>query len=164
MALARVGDHARAESLVEELEKSNPLNTVLKVYWLPTIKAAIGLNKGHSAQSLVSLEPQPPTSSAGPLRCNREHFTQAYVRGQAYLAAQNGSAATTEFQKLLDHPGVVLNFPLGALAHFGLARAYSLSGDKAKARTTYQDSRPLERRRPRHPHTEGTKAEYAKLQ
>ena len=63
----------------------------------------------------------------------------AYLRGQAYLAAHNGTAAATEFQKFLDHRGIVLNFPLGALAHLGLARAYALSGDTTKARTAYQD-------------------------
>jgi len=165
MALAIIGDHARAESLVEELEKSNPLNTVLKVYWLPTIKAAIGLNTGHSAQSLVSLEAAAPYELGGPPPMQSGTLYPAYVRGQAYLAAQNGSAATTEFQKLLDHPGVVLNFPLGALAHFGLARAYSLSGDTAKARTAYQDFFALWKDAdPDIPILKEAKAEYAKLQ
>ena len=81
------------------------------------------------------------------------------------MAAQNGSAATTEFQKLLDDPGVALNFPLGALAHFGLARAYSLSGDKAKARTAYQDFFALWKDAdPDIPILKEAKAEYAKLQ
>ncbi len=63
----------------------------------------------------------------------------AYLRGQAYLSAHNGTAAAAEFQKFLDHRGIVLNFPLGALAHLGLARAYALSGDTTKAHTAYQD-------------------------
>ena len=62
-----------------------------------------------------------------------------YIRGQAQLAAHNGAAAATEFQKFLDHRGITLNFPLGALAHLGLARAYALSGDTAKAKTAYND-------------------------
>src|SRR5207245_2669694 len=63
----------------------------------------------------------------------------AYIRGQAYLMAHNAAAAVAEFQKLLDHRGIVINFPLGALAHLGLARAYALSGETAKSRTAYQD-------------------------
>ena len=165
MALARVGDQAHAKSSVEELEKSNPLNTVLKVYWLPTIRAAIALNTGNSAQSLVSLEAATPYDLGGPPPMQSGTLYPAYVRGQAYLAARNGPAATTEFQKLLDHPGVVLNFPLGALARLGLARAYSLSGDIAKARTAYQDFFALWKNAdPDIPILKKAKAEYAKLQ
>jgi tetratricopeptide (TPR) repeat protein len=165
MALARVGDQARAKSSVEELEKSNPLNTVLKVYWLPTIRAAIALNAGNSAQSLVSLEAAAPYDLGGPPPMQSGTLYPAYVRGQAYLAARNGPAATTEFQKLVDHPGVVLNFPLGALARLGLARAYSLSGDIAKARTAYQDFFALWKNAdPDIPILKDAKAEYAKLQ
>jgi len=61
------------------------------------------------------------------------------LRGQAYLLMQDGTAAAAEFQKVLDHRGIALNFPLGALAHLGLGRAYSVAGDAAKARTAYQD-------------------------
>ena len=63
----------------------------------------------------------------------------AFLRGQAYLAAQNGPAAAAEFQKFLDHRGIVINFPLGTLAHLGLARAYAMTGDTAKAKSAYQD-------------------------
>ena len=87
------------------------------------------------------------------------------MRGQAYLAAHNGSAATLEFQKLLDHRGIVVNFPLGALAHLGLARAYALSGDTAKAKTAYQDFLTLWKNAdPDIPILKEAKSEYAKLQ
>ena len=80
-----------------------------------------------------------------------------YLRGEAYVAAHQGSAAAAEFQKILDHPGVVVNEPIGALAHLGLARAYALSGDTAKAQARVSGfPRALERRRPRHPHPEGS--------
>ena len=62
-----------------------------------------------------------------------------YVRGEAYLAAHQGKEAAAEFQKILDHRGIVLNFPLGALVHLGIGRAYALQGDSAKARAAYQD-------------------------
>jgi eukaryotic-like serine/threonine-protein kinase len=89
----------------------------------------------------------------------------AYLRGQAYLAAHNGSAAATEFQKLLDHRGIVINFSLGALAHLGLARAYAVSGDTTKSRTKYQDFFALWKDAdPDIPILKEAKTEYAKLQ
>ena len=136
---ARFGDTARAKAMMEELEKSNPSNTVFKLYWLPALKAAIELNEGNSAQALVLLEAAAPYESGGPPPFQLGTMYPAYLRGQAYLSAHNGTAAAAEFQKFLDHRGIVLNFPLGALAHLGLARAYALSGDTTKARTAYQD-------------------------
>ena len=88
----------------------------------------------------------------------------AYVRGEAYLAAQDGKAATAEFQKLLDHRGIVLNDPSGALAHLQLGRAYAMAGDIAKARTSYQDFFALWKDAdPDIPILKQAKAEYAKL-
>jgi eukaryotic-like serine/threonine-protein kinase len=139
LALARVGDTSRAKAIVAELEKSNPLNTVLKLYWLPVLKAAIKLNEGNSGQALVLLEAAAPYELGEPPPFQLGTIYPAYLRGQAYLSARNGAAAATEFQKLVDHRGVVLNFPLGALAHLGLGRVYTLAGDTTKARTAYQD-------------------------
>jgi predicted Zn-dependent protease len=166
LASARVGDTARAKMIVEELEKSNPSNTVLKVFWLPALNAAIELTGGNSAQALVFLEAAapyelgepPPTEQLGTMY-------PAYLRGQAYLLAHNGTAAATEFQKFLDHRGITLNFPLGALAHLGLARAYALSGDTAKSRAAYQDFFALWKDAdPGIPILKEAKAEYAKQQ
>jgi hypothetical protein len=85
--------------------------------------------------------------------------------GQAQLMAHNGTAAAAEFQKFLDHRGIVINFPLGALAHLGLARAYALSGDTAKAKTAYQDFFALWKDAdPDIPILKEAKAEYAKIQ
>jgi tetratricopeptide (TPR) repeat protein len=165
MTLARAGDSGRAKLLADELEKSNPLNTVLKVYWLPTIRAAIDLNAGNTAQALVSLEAAAPYDLGSPPPTASGTLYPPYMRGQAYLAAHNGSAATLEFQKLLDHRGIVVNFPLGALAHLGLARAYALSGDTAKAKTAYQDFLTLWKNAdPDIPILKEAKSEYAKLQ
>ena len=87
-----------------------------------------------------------------------------YVRGQAYLAAHQGSEAAVEFQKILDHPGVVLNEPIGALAHLGLARAYAMQGDTAKARAAYNDFFTLWKDAdPDIPILIAAKSEYAKL-
>ena len=139
LTLARVGDSAGAKAMVKDLEKSNPSNTVLKIYWLPTLNAAIELNGGNSAQALVFLEAAAPYELGELPPTQLGTLYPPYLRGHAYLAAHNGSAAATEFRKFLDHRGITLNFPLGVLAHLGLARAYALSGDTAKARTAYQD-------------------------
>ena len=88
-----------------------------------------------------------------------------YVRAQAYLLAAQGKEAVAEFQKMIDHRGLVLNYPLGALARLGLARAYALQGDTAKARAAYQDFLALWKDAdPDIPILKQAKAEYAKLQ
>ncbi len=165
LALARSGEIVRAKTIVGELEKSYPSQTVLKVYWLPTIKAAIELNANNAAQSLVYLEAAAPYELGEPPQFQLGTLYPAYVRGQAYLLAHNGTAAAAEFQKFLDHRGIVINFPLGALAHLGLARAYVLSGDTAKAKTAYQDFFTLWKDAdPDIPILKEARAEYAKLQ
>ncbi len=137
MTLARTGDAARAKAIVEQLEKSEATNTMLKIYWLPTIKAAIELNGGNASQAQIDLEAAAPYDQGGPPPISGLY--PVYVRGQAYLAAHNDAAAAGEFQKILDHRGIVLNLPLGALAHLQLGRAYALSGNTAKARSAYHD-------------------------
>jgi hypothetical protein len=88
-----------------------------------------------------------------------------YVRGQAYLFLQQGAAATAEFQKILDHWGITLNFPLGVLAHLELGRAYSMQGNSARARAAYEEFLPLWKDAdPDIPILKEAKAEYAKLQ
>jgi tetratricopeptide (TPR) repeat protein len=119
------------------LEKSEATNTMLKIYWLPTIHAATELSAGNSSQALMTLEAAAPYDLGGPSPLG--NLYPVYVRGQAYLASKNGPAAVAEFQKILDHRGIVLNLPLGALAHLQMGRAYVLTGDTAKARTAYQD-------------------------
>ena len=91
-------------------------------------------------------------------------FVPVYVRGEAYLAAHRGKEAVTEFQKILDHRGIVLNEPIGALAHLQLGRAYAMQGDTAKARSAYQDFLTLWKDAdPDIPILKQAKAEYAKL-
>jgi eukaryotic-like serine/threonine-protein kinase len=165
LTLARLGETARAKTMVEELEESDASNTVLKLYWVPTLRAAIDLNSGDSAQALVILEAAAPYELGEPPPTGPGTLYPAYLRGQAQLMAHNGAAAAAEFQKLIDHRGIVLNFPLGALARLGLARAYSISGDGAKSRTAYQDFLTLWKDAdPDIPILKEAKAEYAKLQ
>jgi serine/threonine protein kinase/Flp pilus assembly protein TadD len=165
LALARSGDTVRARTIAGELEKSYPSQTVLKVYWLPVIKAALELNANNAAQSLVYLEAAAPYELGQPTQFQLGTLYPAYVRGQTQLMAHNGVAAAAEFQKLLDHRGIVVNFPLGALAHLGLARAYAISGDTAKAKAAYQDFLSLWKDAdPDIPILKEAKSEYAKLQ
>ena len=165
LALARTGETTRAKAIVEELEKSYPSETVLKVYWLPTIKAAIELDANNAAQSLVYLEAAAPYELGEPPQFQLGTLYPAYIRGQTQLMAHNGAAAAAEFQKLLDHRGIVLNFSLGALAHLQSGRAYAMAGDSAKAKSAYQDFFALWKNAdPDIPILKQAKAEYAKLQ
>jgi serine/threonine protein kinase/Flp pilus assembly protein TadD len=163
MTMARAGDPARAKAIVDQLEKTEATNTMLKIYWLPTIKAAIELNSHNSSQALIDLEAPAPYELGGPVPISGLY--PVYIRGLAFLTARNGAAAAGEFQKIIDHRSIVLNLPLGALAHLQLGRAYVLSGDTAKARTAYQDFFNVWKEAdPDIPILKEAKAEYAKLQ
>jgi predicted Zn-dependent protease len=164
LTLARIGEAARAKAIVEELEKNYGSDTILKVYWLPTIKAATDLNANNAPQAVVFLEAAAPYELGQPPQLPMGTMYPVYIRGQAQLMAHNGAAAATEFQKFLEHRGVTLNFPLGALAHLGLARAYALQGDTVKAKTAYNDFFALWKDAdPDVPILIAAKAEFAKL-
>ncbi len=164
LALARIGEAASAKAIVEELEKNEPSNTILKVYWLPTIKSAIALSANNSAQAVMFLEAAAPYELGIPPQLQSGTMYPVYIRGLAQLAGHNGAAAATEFQKFLDHRGITLNYPLGALAHLGLARAYALSGDTAKAKAAYDDFFALWKDADADvPIVVAAKSEYAKL-
>jgi hypothetical protein len=165
LALARIGDQPRAKALVRELEKNYPLNTVLKLYWLPTINAAIALNAGNSSKATVDLEVAAPYDLATPPPLQVGTLYSAYLRGQAYLLAHNGPGAAAEFQKLLDHRGIVVNFITGSLAHLQIGRAYAMAGDTAKAKAAYKDFLTLWKDAdPDIPILKQAEEEYAKLQ
>ena len=132
---------------------------------MPTIKAAMDLNANNPAQATVFLEAAAPYELGQPGQIQLGTMYPAYIRGQAQLMAHNGPAGAAEFQKFLDHRGLVTNFPLGALAHLGLAPAYALSGDTVKAKTAYQGFLTLWKDAdPDIPILKEAKAEYAKLQ
>jgi len=165
LALASAGDTGRADKLADELDHEAPVDTFIQGYWLPSIRASVAVARGRGRDALEKLQPAlnyelgepPPISSMGTMY-------PVYIRGLAYLNTRQPQAAG-EFQKILDHPGVVLNFPLGALARLGLSRAYALAGDKAKARIAYQDFLTLWKDAdPDIPILKQAKAEYAKLQ
>jgi tetratricopeptide (TPR) repeat protein len=165
LALARIGETTPAKAIVDELEKNYGSNTILKVYWLPTIKAAMELNANNSTQAVVFLEAAGPYELGGPPQLQVPTMYPVYIRGQAQLMAHNGAAAAIEFQKFLDHRGVTINFPLGALAHLQIGRAYVMQADTAKARAAYNDFLTLWKDAdPDIPILKEAKAEYAKLQ
>jgi DNA-binding winged helix-turn-helix (wHTH) protein/tetratricopeptide (TPR) repeat protein len=139
LAWARSGDVAAASKLVTELDKEFPQNTLLQRYWLPATRAAIELSSKNPAEAIRILQPVEPMdlSLSFPLDFGAMYTT--YLRGEAYLQLHQGKEAAAQFQKILDHPGVVINFALGSLAHLGLARAYAFDGDKAKSRAAYDD-------------------------
>jgi hypothetical protein len=109
---------------------------MLKLYCLPTVYGAIEISKNNHSQAVLDLEAAVPYELGGTLTF--AYLYPVWVRGHAYMAAHHGTAVA-EFQKLVDHPGIVLNQPIGSLAHLELGRAYALSGDNAKARTSYQN-------------------------
>jgi len=166
LAWARVGDSDRAGKMADELEKQNPVHTKILGYWLPTIRAAIELNRKNPSKAIEILQTAAPfeLAESTPATEIGEMLYPVYVRGQAYLALHQGNEAAAEFQKFLDHRGVVVNCPLGALAHLGLARAYALQGDTAKATTAYQDFLALWKDAdPDIPILKQAKVEYEKL-
>ncbi len=164
LALARAGDTAAAEKLAAELDKTFPLGTLVQRYWLPTVQAGVALERQDPNRAIELLKVA-STVEFGSTKADLTIFLcPVYLRGEAYLVLHDGNAAAAEFQKFIDHRGVVVNFPWGALARLGLARAYAMQGDTAKARTAYQDFLTLWKDAdPDVPVLREAKAEYAKL-
>ena len=163
LASAFAGDTARAEMLAADLEKRFPEDTLQNFNILPAIRGAAELRRGNLSQAIEILQ------SGTQYELGESDFGLplygVYVRGEAYLAAHQWSAAEAEFQKILDHPGIVVNNPIGALAHLGLARAYALQSDTTKARIKYQDFLTLWKDADSDiPILKAAKTEYAKLQ
>jgi eukaryotic-like serine/threonine-protein kinase len=164
LTLARAGDASSAEALRKEMEKTYPTNTLMKLYWLPSLKAAIEISNNKPSRALLDLEPT-ATYELGLADGYINYLYPAYLRGQAYLLTHNGAAAATEFQKLLGHQGIVQNFVTGSLAHLQMGRAYALSSDRARAKLAYQTFLNLWKDAdPDVPILKQAKAEFAKLQ
>ena len=159
LALARAGDSTEAKEMVTGLAKDNPRDTLLNGYWLPCIRASIAIARKQPDEAIELLEAASPYELS-PVA----DLCPAYLRGLAFLLMRQGSEAATEFQKILDHAGIVTNNLNGALAHLQLGRAYAMQGDAAKARTAYQDFLTLWKDAdPDIPILIAAKAEYAKL-
>jgi eukaryotic-like serine/threonine-protein kinase len=133
LASAMVGDTTRAESLSQDLGKRYPLDTQMQSLWLPTIRAQLALDKKNPIAALSELQAATPIE-LGQIAfvANISCLYPVYVRGEAYLAAGQGGAAAAEFQKIIDHSGIVWNCWTGALAHLGVARANALESRTAQ--------------------------------
>ncbi len=142
LALALSGDPSRSQAHAGDLEKRFPEDTFSKFTYVPVLRASSALNRGHAAESIEQLQialryELAVNGLSRNLYLGGLH--SAYVRGEALVAARRYTEAAAEFQKILDHRGIVGLDPIGALAHLKLGRALALSGDTAKAKTAYQN-------------------------
>jgi DNA-binding winged helix-turn-helix (wHTH) protein/tetratricopeptide (TPR) repeat protein len=164
IASGLAGDSTGRTRLADDLAKRFPEDTFVQSNYLPTIQAADWLGGGDAARATEALAAAARYDLGGNQTLNIVLYP-IYLRGEAYLTANRGSAAAAEFQRILDHPGVVRNEPIGALAHLGLGRAFALSGDKIKAKLAYQEFLNLWKDSdPDIPVLQQAKAEYSKLQ
>jgi tetratricopeptide (TPR) repeat protein len=166
LALAYAGDDKRAQTLADDLGKRFPEDTIVQFNYLPTLRAKLAINRGNLSEAIESLRAA-AQYELGATTSSTYGWTALYpvfVRGEAYLAAHQGSEAAIEFQKILDHRGVVVNGPIGALAHLQIGRAYAMQGDTAKAKAAYQDFLTLWKDAdPDIPILIAAKSEYTKL-
>jgi DNA-binding winged helix-turn-helix (wHTH) protein len=144
-ALALAGDSSRSQALTEDLVKRFPEDSRVQLLYAPTLRALLALSHGQPTkatellQTAISYERGAPSTGGSEYLLGAGNLHSAYVRGLAHLAAHQGAEAAAEFRKILDHRGLVILDPIGALARLELGRAYALSKDTAKARTAYED-------------------------
>jgi eukaryotic-like serine/threonine-protein kinase len=159
MAMALAGDPNSAAKL-DGLASHTPPGSFFNEVWLPEIRAAIELKRGNPLRAVELLAPVAHYEAGWD-----DNYMAAYLRGQAYLDANRGQEAAAEFQKILDHRGIVQNGLIGALAHLQIGRAHAMQGDTAKGRAAYQDFLTLWKDAdPDIPILKQAKAEYVKLQ
>lgn len=142
LALALSGDSTQAEKLANDLEKSYPEDTSVRFSYLPVIRAVVAVQHGEPLRGIDALQASVPYEMGSPRSSNTGFFGGLYpvfFRGEALLAAHKGTEAANEFQKILSHRGIMIGDPVFVLAHVGLARAYAMSGELAKARAQYQE-------------------------
>jgi serine/threonine protein kinase/Tfp pilus assembly protein PilF len=161
LTFARAGEGVHAGKLATKLNQEFPLDTMMQNYSLPSIQAAIDLEKNNARGAIQILQVATPYDLGS---ASFGNLYPVYVRGLAYLKLGQGQQAAAEFQKVLDHRGIVGNFVIGALAHLQLGRAQAMMGDKEAARKSYQDFLTLWKDAdPDIPILHAAKAEYAKL-
>jgi tetratricopeptide (TPR) repeat protein len=168
LALALSGDTSRPQTIADDLEKKFPEETAVRFSSVPTLRGLLALNHKEPGKAIDTLQVALPHELGLP-RIAFDAFFGAlypvYVRGLAFLAANHGADAAAEFEKILNHRGIVLADPIGALAHLQLGRALAMLGDKTKARAAYQDFLTLWKDAdPDIPILQQAKTEYARLQ
>jgi DNA-binding winged helix-turn-helix (wHTH) protein/tetratricopeptide (TPR) repeat protein len=167
-ALALAGDQSQAATLAGDLERRFPEDTAVRFNYAPTLRALLALKHGDPSRAVDLLQVsmpyelgEPPSSFFGFYGA----LYPIYVRGEAYLALNRGPEAAREFQKIIDHRGIVVSDPIGALAHLQLGRAFVSSGENTKAKTVYGDFLTLWKDADSNiPILKQARAEYAKLE
>jgi serine/threonine protein kinase len=167
LALAIAGDAPQAQTLADDLARRFPEDTVIQFSYLPTVHAQVVLSRDNPSQAIEALVSAAPYELGTRKSLGAPYLPvlhPVYLRGIAYLAAHKGAEAATEFQKILDHRGIVVNETIGALAHLQIGRAYAMQGDTAKAKAAYQDFLTLWKDADTDiPILKQAKAEYARL-
>jgi hypothetical protein len=166
LALALSGDSSRAQALAEDLEKRAPEDTFVRFSYLPVLRAVLALNRREPLKAIELLQTAAPyeLGTEGDSIGFEGSLYPIYIRGEAYRAIRKGVEAAAEYQKILDHPGIVLCDPIGVLARLQLGRAFVLAGDQARAKRAYQDFLTLWKDAdPDIPVFKQAKAEYAAL-
>jgi DNA-binding winged helix-turn-helix (wHTH) protein len=165
LALSFARDASRARALADNLAMRFPEDTLVQFNYLPALHAQLSLSRNNVSNAIEVLQAAAPYElSVTELSVGGSCYP-VYIRGQAYLSARHGREATAEFQKILDHRGIVVNDPIGALAHLQIGRAYAMAGDTTRARAAYQDFLTLWKDAdPDIPILKQAKSEYAKLQ
>jgi tetratricopeptide (TPR) repeat protein len=166
LALAFVGEVTHAQSLADDLGRRFMTDTLVQSNYLPTIRAQIAIDLKEPVKAIEILQTAAPYELGSPPQVAVLTLAMypVYVRGMAFLDEHKGAEAAIEFRKILDHPGIVYNEPIGPLARVGLARAYAVQGDNAKSRAAYEDFFKLWKDAdPDIPILKEAKAEYAKL-
>jgi predicted Zn-dependent protease len=141
LALALSGDSFRARNITDDLDRRFPEDTSVRSSYVPVLRSSLAMNQGQALKALELLQiavPYELGTHRSSIHGNFGALYPVYMRGQAYLAAHQGEEAAVEFQKILDHRGVVVSDTVGALAHLQLGRAYVMQGNKAKAKTAYE--------------------------
>ena len=168
LAFAYAGEEKRARMLTDDLGKRFPEDTLVQFNFLPAIRARLAIGRGKASEAVENLRAAAPYELGQTRAFGAYGWTALYpvfVRGDAYLAGHQGKEAAAEFQKILNHRGIVVNEPIGALAHLGVARAFAMQGDTAKAKAAYSDFLTLWKEADSDiPILKQAKAEYAKLQ
>jgi serine/threonine protein kinase/tetratricopeptide (TPR) repeat protein len=167
LALALLGESSRPQTLADDLEKRFPEDTSVRFSYLPALRARIALNRRQPQKAIELTQTAVRHDFGSPgtaIHANFGALYPVYVRGEAYLAAHQGLEAAAEFQKIIDHPGIVVSDPIGAMARLYLGRAWSVAGDKMKAKTAYLEFLTLWKDAdPDIPIFMEAKAEYASL-
>ncbi len=164
LALAYVGDDKQAQGLTTDLAKRFPESTITQFKFLPTLRAKVALNKGNASEAIESLT----TAAPYELGVSGSYLWTAlypvYVRGEVYLATHQGAEAAAEFQKIIDHRGIVLNSPIGALAHLQIGTGLCHARRHRQSQDVLSGfPHALERRRPRHSHPEASQGRVRKV-